>query len=479
MPKTIQGPIRCVFAASAGLAALGHCGAQSDIPKSVAAAPMAAAASQPDKSYLIPAAEIIGFDFGLSRYNRRFSGSSDYDVSWRSIRNNLHGPWVVDNDPFKVNQFAHPYQGSIYHDAARSSGLDYWEASAYTFVGSAWWEITGERTPPSRNDQVASGIAGSFLGEPLFRMAHLVLTNKSDMPYLWREWAAAAISPSFGFNRLLYGNRFEDSFSDHNPIYYSRLRVGANRNVEPESRHSSDVKRGDAEIDFAMDYGLPGEKGYTYDRPFDYFAFRALASSANGMELLSSRGLLFGTNYSWGERYRGIWGLYANYDYVAPQIFHVSTTALSIGTTGQWWAMENLAMQGSVQAGLGYSAASTSNPAPDDRNYHYGMAPRFGMSLRVIANSRVSLDVDAQQYFLGRIANRSAGRDDIARVDTALTWRLHGRQAIGVKYTWSHRNASIAGMGDRPQTLATIGLYYTLLGLDTFGTVDWRDESQL
>jgi len=51
---------------------------------------------------------------------------------------------------------------------------------------------------------------------------------------------------------------------------------------------------------------------------------------------------------------------------------------------------------------------------------------------------------------------------------------VHGRHALGVKYTWSHRGASYPGVGDRPQTLATVGVYYTLLGLDTFGTVDWR-----
>ena len=101
------------------------------------------------KSYAIPAAEIIGFDFLLNRYNRRFSGSTDYDVSGASIRRNLRGHWVVDNDPFSINQFAHPYQGSIYHTAARSSGLGYWESSGYAFLGSIWWEITGEQTPPS------------------------------------------------------------------------------------------------------------------------------------------------------------------------------------------------------------------------------------------------------------------------------------------------------------------------------------------
>jgi Domain of unknown function (DUF3943) len=436
-----------------------------------------AAPAKPDKSYAIPALEIIGFDFLLNRYNRRFSGSTDYDVSWSSVRRNLRGPWVTDNDPFKINQFAHPYQGSLYHGAARASGLSYWEASAYTFAGSAWWEITGEQTPPAKNDQIASGIAGSFLGEPLYRMARLLLKNHSDIPFVWREWGAAAISPSYGLNRLVFGQRFDDSFSDHDPIYYSRLRIGANHVTRRDSAPSPDIDGNDAQIDFAMDYGLPGKDGYTYDRPFDYFSFRALASSANGVELLSTRGLLFGTDYALGNSYRGIWGVYANYDYIAPQIFHVSTTAISIGSTGQWWASPNVAIQGTLVGGIGYSAASRSHSLADDRDYHYGAAPRLGLELRLIAGSRASFDINADKYFLGRIANRSAGRDDISRVDAALTWRLERRHALGLKYVWSHRNASLPALGNRPQTLATIGLYYTLLGLDGFGTTDWQGRS--
>jgi hypothetical protein len=425
------------------------------------------------KSYAIPAAEIIGFDFLLNRYNRRFSGSTDYDVSGASIRRNLRGPWVVDNDPFSINQFAHPYQGSIYHTAARSAGLGYWESSGYAFLGSVWWEITGEQTPPSRNDQIASGIAGSFLGEPLYRMARLMLNRRSEVPYAWRAWGAAAVSPSYGFNRLVFGDRFESSFDDHDPIYYARLRIGANRGVRG-TEAADNVERNTGEIDFAMDYGLPGSPGYTYTRPFDYFNFRAAATSANGIEIVSSRGLLVGTDYAVGANYRGVWGLYANYDYLAPQLFHLSTTAVSIGTTGQGWARESLALQGTLMAGLGYSAASAWRPTADDRDYHYGVAPRIGVSMRAIAGSTVSFDLDAQKYFMGRIANRGAGADDVSRVDAALTWRVHGRHAIGVKYAWSHRHANFPVAPDRVQTVAAVGVYYTLLGLDTFGTVDWR-----
>ena len=448
--------------------------------------PPASAPTQGEKSYAIPIVQIIGFDFLLNRYNRRFSGSSDYDVSWASIKRNLRGPWVEDNDPFKVNQFAHPYQGSLYHGAGRASGLNYWEASALTFAGSALWEIAGEQTPPARNDQIASGIAGSFLGEPLFRMAHLMLKNRSEVPYVWRQWGAAAISPPVGLNRLMFGERFAESFNDHDPIYYGRLRIGANHLVRNDSAAADDVKRNEAELDFSLDYGLPGQPGYTYTRPFDYFSFQAVLSSANGVENLVSRGLLWGTDYSLGKSYRGIWGLYANYDYLAPQTFRVSTTALSIGTTAQWWASQDVAVQGTALVGLGYSAAAASNaPSSDpltgvanDRDYHYGVAPRLGLALRLIAGAQASLDVNAQKYFLGRVSNRSAGRDDISRIDTALTWRIKGRHAVGVKYAWTHRNASFPSGGQQIRTLGTVGLYYTLLGLDTFGTVDWREQRE-
>ena len=93
-----------------------------------------------------------------------------------------------------MNQFAHPYQGSMYHGFARSAGLNYWESLLYTNVGSFLWETGGETTPPSINDQIASGIGGSFFGEALFRMASLVLEGDGEKPGFWRELGATMIS---------------------------------------------------------------------------------------------------------------------------------------------------------------------------------------------------------------------------------------------------------------------------------------------
>jgi hypothetical protein len=380
----------------------------------------------------------------------------------------------VDNDPFSVNQFAHPYQGSLYHSIGRSMGLDYWRASALTFAGSVWWEITGEKTPPSKNDQVASGIAGSFFGEPLFRMAHLVGDHSSLSPAL-RPWLASAISPPVGVNRWAFGdNRYGAVFDDHDPAYYSRLHLGGNHVTNDQFASSNGVHTKAAQVDYQMDYGLPGKPGYSYRRPFDYFNFQAVLSSSNGVENLTSNGMLVGDHFAWGDNVRGIAGVYGGYEYLAPQVFRVSTTSVSLGSNLQWWVGEKVAVQAGVTGGIGYAAASSSLRNVDTTEYHYGMAPRGAMNLRLIEGDRLSFDVGARIVSLGRIANRRAGRDDASRVESALTWRVAGPHAIGVNYVWSHRSAAFPGGVEERQTLGQFGIFYTLLGRQDFGTVDWR-----
>ena len=182
------------------------------------------------KSYAIPAAEIVGFEFLLNQFDRHVLGT-DFASNASTIRRNLHSSWVVDRDPFTVNQLGHPYAGSMYQGFARASGLNYWEALGYTFAGSALWEIAGERSLPSRNDQISTGIGGSFLGEILFRLANLTLEHENIPPF-WRETAAALISPPVGFNRLAFGDRFRTIFPSHDPTYFSRLEIGASRRIQ-------------------------------------------------------------------------------------------------------------------------------------------------------------------------------------------------------------------------------------------------------
>lgn len=364
----------------------------------VAAALASAAAGEPpasaefaaNQSYFIPALEIPLFLLALNRVDNAYFGCCDYRVSMASVRRNLRSSGVQDRDPFLVNQLGHPYQGSMYHTFARSAGLGFWEAMGYTFLGSALWEIAGETTPPSRNDQITTGIGGAFLGEALFRMASLVL-EQHQFSAGWREVAAAAISPATGFNRLAFGDRFRGVFPSRNPANLTRLQLGASGTVQDDEVAVSGAKlrRREALADFYLEYGLPGKKGYEYTRPFDYFAFQATLSSANAFENTMTRGLLKGRTYGEGENLRGIWGLYGSFDYIFPQTFRVSSTGLSLGTTAQWQVEEWWILQWTALAGAGYSAVGTVRGTAD-RDYHYGLAPQALLAVRFIYKDRAA-----------------------------------------------------------------------------------------
>ena len=428
--------------------------------------------------YAIPALEIIGFDFLVNRLNYHFgSEKEDYAVTAESIRRNLKSGWSSDRDPFNINQLGHPYQGSMYHGFARSAGFNYWESAAYTFAGSAMWEIAGETTHPSINDQIATGIGGTFLGEALFRMSNLILEHGGGMPRFWRELAAAAVSPATGFNRLVFSDRYGAVYSSKDAAYYSRLGLGYSYSIREDTGVSSnEFHPNEAQVDFAIDYGLPGQKNYEYTRPFDYFTFQATASSANGVENVLTRGLLVGKSYQVGPDYRGVWGVYGSYDYISPQTFRVSATGLSLGSTGHLWLTNDLSLEGTGMVGVGYTAVGTAHGTPStDRSYNYGVSPQALLALRLTHSDKAALDVTGREYFVSNVASgTSGGHDNIVRLDAALTWRVYKQHAVSIRYLGNRRDASFAGAPNGRQVRNTVGIFYTLLGQDRFGSIDWR-----
>ena len=447
------------------------------------------------KSYLIPALEIPGFILLLNGYDRlaypnEMSGDKKtYSTNWSTFRNHVvHGPWEIDRDAFAMNQFNHPYQGSMYHGFARSAGLNYWEALLYDNAGSFLWETYGENTNPSINDQIASGIGGSFFGEALFRMANLVLEGDGGKPGFWQELGAAVLSPPTGFNRLAFGNRFKTVFPSNDPAIFWRLRIGANLN-----QHLSDQgvpgtsKKTQATGDFLLAYGLPGKPGYRYTRPFDYFHFEfsTLGNAHNPFDNIMIRGLLLGTDYEVGKSYCGIWGLYGGYDYISPHIFRISSTSASLGTTYQWWLSRMVALQGSLLGGVGYAAAgnetqpeaSIDNPTEDVRDYHYGIAPQGLLALRLILGNRAMFDLTGRAYYVsGMGSDDPGGNETIQRLNMGFTVRIYDRHALGIGYIASIRDAQFSNRADTHQSTGTVSIVYTWLGDAKFGAVEWAQR---
>ena len=437
------------------------------------------------KSYLIPALQVPGFLLLLNGYDRlaypnqrednKRVYSSTFASTWDHIKKQ---EWVFDKDPFNVNQFAHPYQGATMYGLARSSGLNFWEGVAYSNVGSFLWKMAGETDRPSINDMITTGNAGSLLGEALFRMAGLVLKDGGGQPDTMHQIGAAIISPPTAFNRYAFGDRFKSVFPSQDPATFWRSQLGSSFNG---------LSQLNATMDFSMAYGLPGKPGYTYQRPLDYFEFEIAGQTRakNPLENVILRGLLYGKDYHAGDDYRGIWGLYGSYDYLAPTVFRVSTTALSLGTTGQYWVAPGIALQGSLLGGVGFGAAGSTPVVTGDRDYHYGVAPQALLALRLLFGNRAVLETEARGYYVAgtghfisteNALDNAGGSETILRIKSGFNVRVYKRHGLGLQYVESMRDSQYGNQPSRHQSDGTVSLVYTFTGDSHFGAVEWRDH---
>lgn len=441
----------------------------------------------------MPALQVGGFLALLNGVDRILFPNEEVDgvkvfastpaTIWKHLREQR---WEIDKDAFDINQFGHPYQGATMYGLVRANGYGFWTSLVGSNIGSFVWEMAGETSQPSLNDLFTTAQAGSLLGEVLYRMADLVIKDDDKtIPPRRKEYSAALLSPPLGFNRRFWSDRFQARLPETWPANTWQLRFGASVGALKQTRTSPvDILRRDATVDFTMAYGLPGQPGYTWKKPLDYFDFQfsLLANNTNPIEHVLLRGLLVGGEIRQREDSRGIWGLYGSYDYVAPYQFRISNTALNIGTTRQRNFGTNLALQSSVLAGVGWGAAGSPGGLPpakvDDphtRDYHAGVTPQVLLALRLISGNLLSLDADGRQYYvIGGGSDEEPGSELIGRASLGLTVRIVGGHAIGARVVAFKRVAEYGSQPDFTRLERTIGLTYSITGGGGVSAVKWQ-----
>lgn len=228
------------------------------------------------------------------------------------------------------------------------------------------------------------------------------------------------LSPPTGFNLLVFGNRFDAVFPSRQPDTFTRFELGG---ILTASSHnvSDTVKEHGASADVTFSYGLPGKPGYHYTRPFDYFDFHVTAVTANAFESINSRGLLLGREYAGGDTTRGVWGVYGSYDYISPQVFRVSSSALSLGTTCQTWLTRTVALQATGLGGVGYRAAGSIRHTGRPGLPLWGH-PQALLALRLILADRAMVDLTGREYYVsGLDSTEHRGR----RESSARRWIVY------------------------------------------------------
>jgi hypothetical protein len=326
-------------------------------------------------------------------------------ISAQSIASNFRTGPMLDNDDFLINFVGHPFLGAIPFEAARSSGLGFWESVPYTVVADLAWEFLGETQAPSINDLVESGVGGIVWGEAFHRISELVLED-DEIPWPLRLICVLPIDPSGALNNAILGSTPHPR-SELRGLWHARLYLGAL--VLGETPTRAQVLVG---ADFT--YGFPDKPDIGCVHPFDHFDLEADGGFAGTTTIDAYlRGLIAGCRYG-RQSIPGAWGLFGLSDYGTAAGFRVDAIALGPGTLLQWQPSSRFRMKVTViAAGVAIGAAGTLAEADyvdptggvpwKPSKYSMGPGAEGVVDLELTLAERVTLRLTGRSWWLDAI----------------------------------------------------------------------------
>src|SRR4029079_6850986 len=115
-----------------------------------------------------------------------------------------------------------------------------------------------------------------------------------ENPGVLRQAGAAVLLPSATVD--VYGNKVARNFQNQDPAIFLRMSLGGAVIIQDSHTEGNNIGDWNGLADVSLVYGLPGQPGYEYTRPFDYFAFQFSGSNdaRSGLDNVMIRGLLYG-----------------------------------------------------------------------------------------------------------------------------------------------------------------------------------------
>ena len=282
--------------------------------------------------WLIAALKVTGanvFTFAVDRYLFNYDFSR---VGFNSWSHNIQTGWEWDQDRFGMNFIVHPYSGSAFFNAARSSGYDFWGSAPFAALGSLEWEYFGENTLPSYNDIINTTVDGIFLGEVTYRVGSNILDDQSTgIERFCREFSVFVLSPTRAFSRFTQGKMFRVTSEE---VYQTEpMNVtlsGGVHKVNLGSNFATGLT--DYMFNIMLDYGNPFE--VRSRKPFDYFKVRIDLTegiSRKTLDNITGYGFLFGSN---SHSYGGLdmlLGGFQGFNYFDNMTFELATIGFGPG----------------------------------------------------------------------------------------------------------------------------------------------------
>ncbi len=266
----------------------------------------------------LAAGEVFGINMFVWSFNRFITNEDFARINGHTIKENFRKGPVWDTDKFSTNLVSHPYHGSLYFNAARSNGMNFWQSIPYTVGGSLMWEWFMETEPPSINDLFATTFGGIELGEITYRLSDLFIDNRATgMERVGREVLSGLISPMRAVNRLVSGDAWRWSASKGRT--FDSVPIGFYVNAGPRFlSEQDDSGHGTTSMNLSLrlDYGDPYNDDYY--SPYEWFQMRASFDFFSSQPLITqvnAIGALWGKTV-WSKDTRTLTaGVFQHFDY--------------------------------------------------------------------------------------------------------------------------------------------------------------------
>jgi hypothetical protein len=332
-------------------------------------------------------------------------------ISPRSWWHNTEDGYFWDDNSFMINHFAHPYQGSMYYNSARSNAYGYWTGLLFATLGSYHWECCGETHLMSVNDWINTSIGGAAFGEVLHRTSSMVLDNEArGKERFWRELGALVLNPARGVTRLLTGNAKRVYANPQNPndyipdelesVFALGVRVPSTKREGQGGTLSEDYPS-HAYMNLRLFSGSLAK----LDRgtPFDYFSLLAQFNFVSGRPLgeIEIRGNWWQRDLGRSERTVSKLVLMQEFQYENTGAYEQGGPALGLmyyrhrdlspRSELAWNASAKAVLLGGVKSELAF-LANVEGVRERFREYDFGAGPGAGLGVEWLRNGRRLID---------------------------------------------------------------------------------------
>ena len=400
----------------------------------------------------------------------RVRGEQTAKLSLSSWGANIKSGFEWDHDPFGVNQFGHPYQGSNYFNAGRANGMTFWKSSVLTAFGAASWELFGETNKPSMNDLINTTLGGIALGEMFHRTAWLVRDPSATGRTRWlREIAATVLDPVTSATRFVSRDASRVSEKSESLIPPSVGITGSAGVLWQGSNVQQIASHGLTFVDIDLLYGdLRSGRSRT---PYDAFVVHFRAGGGRALSEARVRGRLLGEALS--SKHDHQLTIAQTYDYVSSAAYLFGAQGFEVASVsrvsplpgvdlvlGAWGGVLALGAVDAVRPETreGQSAGGTGVTAEaKHKEYDIGPGSSFGGTARLFVRAHPLAGVTYQGY---QIVAVGPGRNHVLqRVQIDLRLPLPGRLDLGTAAEFFYRKTYFPDGGARRERLWQFRLY--------------------